>query len=212
MFNRRKKKVELPEDVKQSCMVIIHGAAAACGATGTGLAQIPLADNAVITPIQVGMIIALGQVFELSITESVARGIITGAGASLIGRGVSQVLWGWIPVVGNAINTATAAGLTEAIGWMAVDQFAREANNRTEPNRTVHPNNDEAPPSESAVETNHEDEYESFKERVEEFVSGRKNPDIDSGEYDILENELTRIIDRTHKDKYKELYGKLTSL
>ena len=45
------------------------------------------------------------------------------AGASIAGRTVSQFLVGWIPGIGNAINTATAAGITEAIGWMAVKNF-----------------------------------------------------------------------------------------
>lgn len=119
-----RKKVKLSEAEKKQCNAIIHTASAAAGAAGTGLAQIPLADNAVITPIQIGMIIKLGSVFGCSITENVAKGIISGAGAAFIGRSVSQALWGWIPVAGNAINTATAAGLTEAIGWMAVKEFS----------------------------------------------------------------------------------------
>lgn len=117
------KKLELPSDMEKKCVAIIHGASAACGGVGTGMAQIPLADNAVIVPIQVGMIVSLGTVFDLNITESVAKSIIASAGATVIGRGVSQVLFGWIPVAGNAINTATAAGVTELIGWTAVKNF-----------------------------------------------------------------------------------------
>ena len=41
--------------------------------------------------------------------------------------GVVQVAFGWIPGAGNAINTATAAGLTEAIGWAAADQFYNQS-------------------------------------------------------------------------------------
>lgn len=122
MFGR--KKVNLSEKQREKCQKIIHAAAAAAGAAGTGLAQIPLADNAVITPIQIGMIIKLGHELGCDINETVAKGIISGAGAAFIGRGVSQALWGWIPFAGNAINTATAAGLTEAIGWMAVKEFS----------------------------------------------------------------------------------------
>lgn len=90
---------------------------------GTGLAQIPASDNAVIVPIQIGMIVSLGEVFELNITESVAKSIIASASASIAGRTISQYLVGWIPGVGNAINTATAAGVTEVIGWTAVKNF-----------------------------------------------------------------------------------------
>jgi len=51
---------------------IIHGAAAAAAAAATGLAQIPGSDNAVITPIQVAMIIAIGEVHgqQLSMPRS----------------------------------------------------------------------------------------------------------------------------------------------
>ena len=51
------------------CRSIIHTASAAAGAVGFGLAQLPLADNAVIVPIQVTMTIALGQVFGLDFTR-----------------------------------------------------------------------------------------------------------------------------------------------
>lgn len=115
--------VKLNDSQKKKCNVIIHAASVAAGGVGTGLAQIPLSDNTVITPIQITMIISLAEVFDIRLTEGAAKGILAGASASFIGRGVSQVLLGWIPVLGNAINTATAAGITEAIGWMAVAHF-----------------------------------------------------------------------------------------
>lgn len=116
-------KLHLTEDQKIKCNSIIHTASVAAGGIGTGLAQIPLSDNAIITPIQVTMITSLGAVFGIRVTEGIAKGIIGGAAASIIGRGTVQLLVGWIPIVGNTINTATAAGVTEAIGWMAVAHF-----------------------------------------------------------------------------------------
>lgn len=113
----------LTEKQKQACDVIIHGASVAAGGVGTGLAQIPVIDTAVITPIQIAMITSLGAVFEIRVSEGMAKGIITSMGAAVIGRGVSQILVGWIPGLGNAFNTATAAGVTEAIGWAAVKHF-----------------------------------------------------------------------------------------
>ncbi len=118
-----KDKLDLPPDMLKQCHAIIHSAAVACGGVGTGLAQIPASDSAVITPIQLGMIVALAKVFDLDITEGAAKGLIASAGAGIAGRTASQFLVGWIPGIGNAINTATAAGLTEAIGWMAVQHF-----------------------------------------------------------------------------------------
>lgn len=116
-------KIYLTKEQKKKCNAIIHSASAAAGAVGTGFAQIPLSDNALITPIQIGMITSLGSVFDIRVTESIAKGIIAGASASFIGRSATQLLIGWIPGLGNAINTATATGLTEAIGWVAVAHF-----------------------------------------------------------------------------------------
>lgn len=115
--------IQLSEDQKKKCNTIIHPAAVAAGGVSTGLAQIPLSDNAIIMPIQITMITALGAVFGIDVTEGIAKGIIGGATASFIGRGAVQVLVGWMPGVGNVINTATAAGITEAIGWIAVTHF-----------------------------------------------------------------------------------------
>ena len=117
------KKIDLPPEKMKRCKQIIHTASVACGGVGTGLAQIPASDNAVIVPIQITMIVSLGAVFDLNITESAAKSILASAGATVAGRTVSQFLVGWLPVIGNVINTATAAGITEAIGWIAVNNF-----------------------------------------------------------------------------------------
>lgn len=117
------KKINIPKNMMDKCQMTIHSAAVMCGGVGTGLAQIPASDSAVLVPIQIGMITELGAIFDLDISEAGAKGIITSAGAAAAGRTISQFLVGWIPGVGNAINTATAAGITEAIGWIAVRHF-----------------------------------------------------------------------------------------
>jgi len=118
-----KKKIRLTKDEKIRCNAIIHTASVAAAAPGAGLAQLPVADAFVITPIQITMVISLGAVFGIKITEGAASGIIKALASVLIGRKISQVLVGWIPVVGNAINATTAAGVTQAIGWYSVSTF-----------------------------------------------------------------------------------------
>ena len=108
---------------KIKCNAIIHSASTATAVVGGGLAQIPTSDNAVITPIQLSMTIALGKVFNVSITQSSAMATIASVSAATIGRAASQVLVGWIPGAGNVINAITAATLTESIGWLIADQF-----------------------------------------------------------------------------------------
>lgn len=113
---------------KKECHAIIHTASTAAAGVGAGLAQVPCSDNAVIVPIQLTMVISLGKVFGISLTESAALSALTTAAASTIGRTVSQVLVGWIPGVGNAINASTAAAVTEAAGWAVAKDFDRQVN------------------------------------------------------------------------------------
>lgn len=109
------------------CHAIIHSASASAGAVGGGLAQVPCSDNLIITPIQLAMTISLGQVFGTDLTESSAKAAMASASANLVGRAMTQVLVGWIPGVGNLINAGTAAALTEAMGWMLAEGFAKQA-------------------------------------------------------------------------------------
>lgn len=111
---------------KSKCHKIIHTAAASASAIAAGLAQLPGSDTIPITTIQVGMIISLGAVFGREITKSVAKSILGGATAAIGGRTASQFLVGWIPGLGNAINAATAASITEALGWYVANDFASE--------------------------------------------------------------------------------------
>ena len=103
---------------------LIHAAAASCAAVGGGLAQAPGADTAVITPIQVAMIVALGAERGTPISKTAAAELILPFSAAAVGRGLSQCLLGWVPGLGNVVNAITAAALTEAIGWAADAYFA----------------------------------------------------------------------------------------
>lgn len=104
---------------------IIHGASAAAGAAGAGLAQLPGSDYAILIPIQTAMISAIAMVHGRKISEAAATSMIGTLGGTVVGRTISQVLVGWIPGLGNAINATTAAGLTEAIGWSAHKYFEK---------------------------------------------------------------------------------------
>ena len=180
------KKIDLPQDMQKQCHGIIHAAAVACGGVGTGLAQIPAADSVVITPIQISMITALAKVFDLDITEGAAKGLIASAGAGIAGRTASQFLFGWIPVVGNAINTATAAGLTEAIGWIAVQHFynrwiADKQKGRYEGMKDGY--------SEASGE------YErKLRKQAEEFLKQIKDVERERDEYEKLLDEYEKYI------------------
>lgn len=104
---------------KEKIHSIIHTAAATAAGIGGGLAQIPTSDIVLITPVQVGMIVAIALVHGRKVNEATATAILGTGTAGLFGRALSQALIGWIPGFGNAVNACTAAALTEAIGWSA---------------------------------------------------------------------------------------------
>ena len=114
---------KMSEHQKNMCNGIIHTASASASLAAAGLAQIPLSDTAVITPIQITMLISLSQVFDLRISEGAAKSLVASFTASYVGRAAAQMLVGWIPGFGNVINSVTAAALTESIGWKAADHF-----------------------------------------------------------------------------------------
>lgn len=105
---------------------IIHGAATAAAAAASGMAQIPGSDNLVITPIQIAMIVAIGEVHGQQLSKGAALSTLSAASAGVTGRAISQFLVGWIPGYGNAVNATTAFAITESIGW-AADTILTEA-------------------------------------------------------------------------------------
>lgn len=102
---------------------VIHTASAAAAGVGAGLAQIPGSDAAVIVPLQVSMIVAIALAHGRRISDATATSLLGTFSATIAGRSISQLLVGWWPVIGNAINAATAASLTEAVGWAADAYF-----------------------------------------------------------------------------------------
>ena len=123
----------ITSDHQVQCHAIIHTASASSCAVGAGLAQIPGSDCVPIGAIQTTMTIALGRVFGLELTDTMARAAMASVATTTIGRALSQFLIGWIPVAGNIINASTAASITEALGWALAEDFARERLWRLEP-------------------------------------------------------------------------------
>ena len=115
----------MTEDQELKCHAIIHTASTSAAAIGAGLAQLPCSDSVPIGVIQTTMIVSLGGVFGITIDESAAKAMAASGVTGMIGRGIAQILVGWIPGVGNATNAATAAAVTEGLGWLIVDEMAR---------------------------------------------------------------------------------------
>jgi uncharacterized protein (DUF697 family) len=65
------------------------------------------------------MIVGVAEVHGVTIKKAAAADLLLTFSAGVGGRALSQAIVGWVPGFGNAINAATAAALTEAIGWAA---------------------------------------------------------------------------------------------
>ncbi|MDO6433125.1 hypothetical protein Q4E93_21125 [Flavitalea sp. BT771] len=107
-----------PEKIKSRR--IVHGAAIAGALAALLMAQLPASDNIILVPIEVIMVIRLGAVFQVGLKDSISKGLFIGSIATMIGRGISEFLIGWVPVAGNIINALTAASVIEFLGWAVV--------------------------------------------------------------------------------------------
>lgn len=100
--------------------VAIHTAAVAAGAAG--FIPVPVADAVPISAAQVVMVVSLGKIFDQTISDSAAKGLIGAAASTLVGRSLVKL----IPVVGWVASASVAAGVTEAIGWSIAVDFAKK--------------------------------------------------------------------------------------
>lgn len=81
--------MELTEQQREQCHLIIHGAAASAATVAATMAQAPGTDNVPLVAIEMAMVISLGRVFSISLTESGTKSTVAGTAGTLVGRGVS---------------------------------------------------------------------------------------------------------------------------
>ncbi|GAA9023275.1 hypothetical protein Taitung201_10630 [Helicobacter pylori] len=112
---------------------IIHVASGAAG--GVGLIPMPFSDALAIVPIQAGMIYKMNDAFGVKIEDSVAASLITGllgvTAVAQVGRTLVNDLLKFIPVVGSVAGGATAAVITEGIGFAYLKVLEKCFNDET---------------------------------------------------------------------------------
>ena len=177
---------------QKKCHAVIHTAAAASGAAG--IIPIPVADAIPISAAQITMVFGLGKIFDQKITEAVAKGLISTAASTFVGRNLVK----FIPVVGWGISAAVAAGVTEAIGWTIAVDFAKDAKNSWEKEHNF--NDVDAEPEEVKAESESERSkidkiIDSLDERATLFLSGEKNASTDKAEYEELNQDFEKVLD-----------------
>lgn len=100
---------------------IINYYALSCGAAA--VEPIPIVDSFIIAPIQIAMIIQLGKIYEISITKTVAGGLIQSLGLSLAGNYLFLTLVGFFPGIKQVLGPAIAYSLTYTSGLIVKELF-----------------------------------------------------------------------------------------
>ncbi|WRB48121.1 DUF697 domain-containing protein [Helicobacter pylori] len=117
----------------EECKTIIHVASGAAGAAG--LIPIPFSDALAIAPIQAGMIYKMNDAFEVSLDKSVGASLVAGllgvTAVAQVGRTLVNGLLKFIPVVGSVAGGATAAVITEGIGFAYLKVLEKCFNDET---------------------------------------------------------------------------------
>ncbi|OOP84745.1 hypothetical protein BB415_05100 [Helicobacter pylori] len=117
----------------EECKTIIHVASGAAGSVG--LIPIPFSDVLAIAPIQAGMIYKMNDVFEVSLGKSATPTFITEISSVIALAHVERTLVNgflkFIPVVGSVAGIATAAIITEGIGFAYLKVLEKCFNDET---------------------------------------------------------------------------------
>ncbi len=127
-----KSKEHMPKELEKKCHVAIHSATVAAGAAGA--IPLPMSDALPITAAQITMIISLGKIFGVSLSQSAAKSIagvaVTQQAGRMIFSNVLKAIPGVNATIGSVVGAGTAVALTETMGWLVADDFFRMASGR----------------------------------------------------------------------------------
>lgn len=122
-------KVSLKVKKKTAHKIVVSAAGLAAG---IGATPIPFSDAVALVPIQVTMLAGITSVFGFSLEEGFLKtllaSVLTGSGATIIGRAIAANLLKLIPgvgsVAGGVISAGTAAAVTTAFGEAYIQTLA----------------------------------------------------------------------------------------
>jgi len=122
--------LEAQEIDREARLAVIHGrrgkaaaiiAAATAASAGIGAVPIPIADAALLIPVQMGMIASLAALYGVG-REAIQHSVLPFV-ARVVGLYTVSSLLKWFPVLGSVVNAAVAASLTGAMGWFVQGRF-----------------------------------------------------------------------------------------
>lgn len=103
---------------REMVRTVVAGASAA--AAGAAAVPFPVADAAILAPIQLGMMGRIAIIYDLEIKSMLSTGALAQVGVQLAGRALASSFLKLIPGAGSVVNAGVAAALTAATGegWM----------------------------------------------------------------------------------------------
>lgn len=110
---------------RKRCAAIIHTASAAA-AGAAGATMVPGSDSIAIAPVQVAMVTALADEFDVPWTDAAVRSTLYATLGTMVGKGGANLVLRWVPVWGNVVRAGVAAGVTQALGWAVVKKLETE--------------------------------------------------------------------------------------
>ncbi|WQS37920.1 DUF697 domain-containing protein [Helicobacter pylori] len=117
----------------EECKTIIHVASGVAGAAR--LIPIPFSDALAIAPIQAGMIYKMNDAFGMDLDKSMGASLVAGllsvTAVVQVGRTLVNGFLKFIPVVGSVAGGATAAVITEGIGFAYLKVLEKCFNDET---------------------------------------------------------------------------------
>lgn len=99
---------------EQQCEEIISRTKIKAGINGS---------NIYLSQILTNMVIEIGEVFGYDVSNNIPSDLKIEIFAATAGSGMNKLLTGWIPVVGKAVNHASASMMPEEVGQHAVEYF-----------------------------------------------------------------------------------------
>ena len=109
-------------DVEKRCAAIIHAASAAAAAAAAG-SVVPGSDAVVLAPIQVGMVSALANEYDVPFTDALLKSTVYASLGTIVGKGGANLVLRWVPVYGNVVRASVAATVTQTLGWTIVKRL-----------------------------------------------------------------------------------------
>ena len=103
-----------PEEKQASVKEVIGACAIAAGVVT--VQPLPLLDIALLTPIQIAMVRAIGRIHGFSLDQKAIMEILSAFGASLVAQAAILAGAKFVPIFGWAVAIAMAYALTYAIG------------------------------------------------------------------------------------------------